>query len=259
MLGAVSLAKLFCSVALTVFSDGRYKRNITENVPGLKFINKLRPVTYHLNVHDIDKKLRVTEDKLTAGEADKKEKQLYTGFVAQEVEKAANEIGYDFSGVSKPENDSDFYGIRYTDFIMPLVKSVQELSKQNDSLKETNASLQSQMNEMKAVIKKLADKEDIDISSTSINASLSSASLAQNIPNPYNHTTSIAYNLPAKFSSAQIVVTDITGKTLKTVNVSGQGKGVLHLDASILSAGYYNYSLMVDGKLIDTKRMILAK
>jgi trimeric autotransporter adhesin len=255
MLGAASLAKLFCSVALTVFSDGRYKRNVTENVPGLVFINKLRPVTYHLNVHDIDKKLRVTEDKLTAGEADKKEKQLYTGFVAQEVEKAAKEIGYDFSGVSKPENDSDFYGIRYTDFIMPLVKSVQELSQQNDSLKVVNASMQSQINEMKAAIQMLADKEGVNINS----ASVTSASLQQNVPNPYNHSTSIAYNLPEQFSSAQIMVTDISGKVLKVISVSGKGKGVLNLDASSLSSGTYNYSLVIDGKLIDTKKMISIK
>ena len=259
MLGAASLAKLFCSVALTVFSDGRYKKNITENVPGLNFINKLRPVTYHLNVHDIDKKLRVTEDKLTSGEADKKEKTLYTGFVAQEVEKAANEIGYDFSGVSKPENDSDFYGIRYTDFIMPLVKSVQELSAQNDSLKATNASLQTQINSMNAAIQMLAGKAGVNISDATVNASVSSASLEQNVPNPYNSSTSISYTLPQQFSSAQIIITDIFGKTLKTIPVSGQGKGVLHLDASSLSAGMYNYTLLVDGKLIGSRKMILAK
>jgi hypothetical protein len=260
MLGAASLAKLFCSVALTVFSDGRYKRNITENVPGLSFINKLRPVTYHLNVHDIDNKLRITEDKLTAGEVAKKEKVLYTGFVAQEVERAAKEIGYDFSGVSKPANDSDFYGIRYTDFIMPLVKAVQELSAKNDSLVQANASIQSQMNTMQNEIQMLADKAGVNISGANsqqatINSSLSSASIEQNVPNPYNHSTSIAYHLPAGNSSAQIVVTDYTGKILKTINVSGQGKGVLHLDASTLSAGAYNYSFYVNGKLIDSKKM----
>ncbi|HYJ62907.1 MAG TPA: T9SS type A sorting domain-containing protein [Parafilimonas sp.] len=132
---------------------------------------------------------------------------------------------------------------------------MQQLSKQNDSLKEINTSLQSQMNDMRAAIQMLADKEGVNISS----ASVSSASLQQNVPNPYNRTTSIAYNLPSKFSSAQIVVTDITGKTLKTVNVSGQGKGILHLDASTLASGSYNYSLYVDRKLIGSKKMILSK
>lgn len=264
MLGAASLAKLFCSVALTVFSDGRYKNNIREDVPGLAFINKLRPVTYHLNVHSIDNVLRVKEDKLTAGEADKKEKQVYSGFVAQEVEKAAKEIGYDFSGVSKPENDSDFYGLRYTDFIMPLVKAVQELSAKNDSLVQVNASLQTQMKEMQAAIQMLANKEGVNISSmsnspVSTTISLSSATLAQNVPNPYNHTTTIAYTLPATFTTAQLLITDEMGKTIKSVNVSGHGPGVLHLDASTLSSGTYNYSLYINGKLIDTKKMVLLQ
>ncbi|MEP6683287.1 MAG: T9SS type A sorting domain-containing protein, partial [Parafilimonas sp.] len=158
-----------------------------------------------------------------------------------------------------PENDGDFYALNYSAFVVPLVKSVQELSKQNDSLKEINASMQSQINDMKTAIQKIANKEGVDVSSATVNSLITSAALAQNVPNPYNHTTSIAYNLPTTFSTAQIVVTDNAGKVLKTVNVSGQGKGVLHLDASSLAAGAYNYSLYIDGRMIDTRKMILSK
>ena len=35
-------------------SDGRYKKNVKENVPGLAFINKLRPVTYNLDATGLD-------------------------------------------------------------------------------------------------------------------------------------------------------------------------------------------------------------
>lgn len=38
------------------------------------------------------------------------EKIKFTGFIAQEVEAAAEKIGYDFSGVDKPANDKSFYG-----------------------------------------------------------------------------------------------------------------------------------------------------
>ncbi len=256
-LGAPSLAQLACSVALSVLSDGRYKRNINENVPGLKFINKLRPVTYNLNVHDLDKKLGVKEDKLTAAAADDKEKKLYTGFVAQDVEKVANEIGYNFSGVSKPQNDSDFYMLRYSDFVVPLVKAVQQLSAQNDSLKQSEKSLQSQLEEMKATIQMLVEKTGVNTSSSNI--TLSGASLQQNIPNPYNQTTTIRYTLPQQFTSAQIIVTDITGRAVKQISVSGSGQGSLQINARTLSSGTYNYSLIVDGKFIDTKKMILSK
>ena len=55
-----------------------------------------------------------------------KEKIIYSGFIAQEVEKAAREAGYDFSGVDKPKNEKDLYGLRYADFVVPLVKAIQE-------------------------------------------------------------------------------------------------------------------------------------
>ena len=42
----------------TNFSDGRYKRNVKENVPGLAFINKLKPVTYTLDINAIEKNWR---------------------------------------------------------------------------------------------------------------------------------------------------------------------------------------------------------
>jgi hypothetical protein len=57
-----------------------------------------------------------------------------SGFIAQEVEKAANEMGFVFSGIDKPQNENGLYGLRYAEFVVPLVKAVQELSKQNEEL-----------------------------------------------------------------------------------------------------------------------------
>ena len=65
--------------------------------------------------------------------------------------------------------------------------------------------------------------------------------------------------MPQQFSSAKIIITDKSGKALKEINVSGSGKGSVNVDASTLSAGAYQYSLYVDGKLIDTKQMVLLK
>ena len=41
------------AVDWTTFSDGRFKKNMKENVPGLEFINGLRPLTYTLDVTGI--------------------------------------------------------------------------------------------------------------------------------------------------------------------------------------------------------------
>ena len=72
------------------FSDGRYKQDIKENVKGLEFIMKLRPITYRLNVNSLSQRLKENNGEewgaqMKAAMADK-EKMVMTGFVAQEVE-----------------------------------------------------------------------------------------------------------------------------------------------------------------------------
>src|SRR5436305_14302626 len=87
------------------------------------------------------------EESIKAKEAIK-----YSGFVAQEVEDAARKLNYDFSGVHKPANDKDVYGLSYAEFVVPLVKAVQELSKMNDVKDAKINDLQKQIDELKAMI-----------------------------------------------------------------------------------------------------------
>ncbi len=115
----------------TNVSDGRFKKDITESVPGLDFITKLRPVTYHLDMQSIAAYLHTADNARSAGAEAVKGGMLQTGFIAQEVEKSAQELGFDFSGVDAPKNEGDFYGLRYAEFTVPLVKAVQELNAKN--------------------------------------------------------------------------------------------------------------------------------
>jgi hypothetical protein len=247
----------------TNISDGRVKKNIKENVPGLAFINKLKPVTYNLDLDAADKIMAVPAAKDKDGklltkqvsQADiaarqAKQQVVYTGFVAQDVEKAAKGLNYDFSGVDAAKSDKDLYGLRYNDFIMPLVKAVQELSKENDELKSRLEKLEAAMN---------TRQSNVTSAQSSQIATISSASVEQNKPNPFNRSTTINYTLPQQFSSAKIVITDKSGNTLKEIKVSGATKGGVNVDASTLSSGTYQYSFYVDGKLISSKQMVLIK
>jgi hypothetical protein len=114
-------------------SDGRFKQNVKENVPGLNFIKLLRPVTYTVDVNAVNKKLGIPVSNIDQRSAEAKSKEMHTGFIAQEVEAAAKQLNYDFNGVDAPKNAADMYGIRYAKFVVPLVKAVQELSDQNDA------------------------------------------------------------------------------------------------------------------------------
>jgi trimeric autotransporter adhesin len=116
-------------VNFTAASDARFKRNINSNVPGLDFISRLNPVTY---TWDIDAFCWHTGESLVENLAANRAEAsaiVYTGFLAQEFEAAANEIGYNFSGVVSPKNEHDNYGLRYAEFTVPLVKAVQEQQK----------------------------------------------------------------------------------------------------------------------------------
>lgn len=133
------------------------------------------------------------------------------------------------------------------DFVVPLVKAVQELSKMNDDKDARIDDLQKQINEAKAMI------------TGNTAQPTSNALMAQNIPNPFTLSTRVDYELPQKYSSARIIVTDKTGEALKQINVSGQGKGSVNIDAAMFAAGTYQYSLYVDEKLISTKQMVLVR
>jgi trimeric autotransporter adhesin len=152
-----------------------------------------------------------------------------------------------------------------------LVKAVQELSKINndktstiDSLKKNNQDLNSKVDALADEVTQL--KNLVYLFSKNRNKGQqyrvdlsNAASLEQNVPNPFASTTTIAYNLPQKFSSAQIIITDKNGKSLKQLTLSGACKGNINVNASTLAAGAYTYSLHVDGKLIDSKQMGLLK
>jgi hypothetical protein len=144
-------------VGWSVISDGRVKKNIKEDIPGLSFITSLRPVTYNINTAAIEsiQQARISEIEKTAKQPAKtlsaqmaaayqaKEKIVYTGFVAQEVEQAAKNLHYNFNGVDLPKNENDLYALRYESFVVPLVKSVQELASQSNLLIDSTMSLKS--------------------------------------------------------------------------------------------------------------------
>ncbi|MEP7168008.1 MAG: tail fiber domain-containing protein [Bacteroidota bacterium] len=248
----------------TNISDGRYKKNIKENVPGLEFINKLRPVTYNLDARGLDVFLHKNNKEELSAEAKsvhekalaEKAKIINTGFIAQEVEAAAKELGYDFSGVDAAKNENDVYGLRYAEFVVPLVKAVQEL---NEKLKSDVRSLKSENEKQNQRIEKLEAMLSSNRNSSSLNNSIaSSPSLQQNQPNPFNEKSEITFSVGENAVSAWLILRDLQGKELKKINVNGAREQRLNFNAKEFSAGAYTYSLEIDGKTIDTKLMMVT-
>jgi hypothetical protein len=266
--GNNSVSSIGGQVGWTTGSDKRIKKNIRTDVPGLDFINRLQPVTYNLDLDALDALLNNTkkssrdesEQPLSQELADiekkareAQEKRIQTGFIAQDVEETAKSIGYDFSGVDVDE--TGFYGLRYAEFVVPLVKAVQELSEQNERLQALVESLQ-----VKDADSALLRSGNTAESTTGLqDVANSGAYLQQNAPNPFTQSTQIKYYLPATVKTAYLCIYDLQGAQLKQTVIQERGEGAQTLYGSELKAGIYLYALIADGQEVDTKRMILTK
>lgn len=160
-IGNSSVTCIGGQVSWSNYSDARIKTNIQEDVAGLDFVMKLRPVTYHFDKDAQDKINGIVDSAKYESKYDI-EKIKFTGFIAQEVEEASKSVGYDFSGVHKPVNEKDLYSIAYAEFVVPLVKATQEqqviIETQEDKileLEQENIEIMQQLNSLQEQINNL--------------------------------------------------------------------------------------------------------
>lgn len=89
--------------------------------------------------------------------------------------------------------------------------------------------------------------------------------LYQNYPNPFNPKTIIRYSLPRPSEGGgqkvKLVIFDITGKEITMLVNEEQTAGEYQADWDALgfASGIYFYSLIIDNKVIETKKMIFIK
>lgn len=135
---------IYCTGNFVDQSDVRSKNTIIDSDLGLDFINKLRPVSYFKNAH---KKIGILDDN---GDYLRDEndnivydilpgKRRHYGLIAQEVRQVISDIGktsFDFSGWGQhdPDDPESEQTLTYTEFIAPIIKSLQELSAKVDEL-----------------------------------------------------------------------------------------------------------------------------
>jgi len=248
-IGNYTINSIRAYAQLTTISDERMKKNVKANIPGLAFINKLQPVTYNWD-WDATRKLQNTTV------SPPQDSRPTTGFIAQDVEKAAKSIGYDFSGIDIDNSENALYGLRYSEFIVPLVKAVQELSEMNNTQGSAIALLQQQVETLTQLVNKLTGG---NTNLAPVYDNVTDASLGQNYPNPSIQSTTIVYTLPSVFSSAKIVIIDTSGKIFKEIPISKSGTNSISVETLSLPAGTYYYSLWVDNRTISTKKMIVKK
>ncbi|MCU0372914.1 MAG: T9SS type A sorting domain-containing protein [Ignavibacteria bacterium] len=101
----------------------------------------------------------------------------------------------------------------------------------------------------------------IEVGITKINETAESFNLYQNYPNPFNPVTTIEFSVP-KAGNVSLRIYDMNGREA-SVPLNGNrlqpGKYSQSVNGAGLSSGVYFYSLIFEGKVIDTKKMILLK
>lgn len=157
-------------------SDARFKFNIhDDDVPGLSFINQLRPVSYQFDARKFDEYVMqlmpdsVRQKRMAGVDYSKSSERIMTGFLAQEVEQVCHELNFSFSGLHVPENDADNYGLAYGSFVPLLVKAVQEQQAQIDDLKKENESFKSSLSDINSLRSEVAALKAMIMASNSEN------------------------------------------------------------------------------------------
>ena len=99
----------------------------------MSFINDLSPRKYR-KLHPADWAEEIREERYKTGERDEfDDAKVWDGLIAQEVKAAVDKSGTTFSGWSVDTNGKQ--GIQYSALVVPLIKAVQELSAEFESLK----------------------------------------------------------------------------------------------------------------------------
>ena len=133
--------------------------------------------------------------------------------------------------------------INYVEMIPLLVQSINELKSELAELKGTSSK--------KAKAQTTAIEETV--------SDIDMVRMDQNKPNPFSESTVISLNIPDKAQTANIFIYDMSGKQVQNIAVSERGETNITVYASDLSAGMYIYTLVVDGKVAVTRRMIVSK
>lgn len=153
-LGDTNITHIEGKVQFTAASDQRLKENIAPLSDGSNFIMKLRPVSYRMK-----------------NSADTR---YNWGFIAQDVEAL---LGTDNAMLTIGGDSERTLGLRYTDFIAPLVKTVQEQQTTITDLEQKNRELEAKNRELQQAM----EREDSKLKAQMANLKAGFDSLLQKV------------------------------------------------------------------------------
>lgn len=206
-------------------SDKKLKEEIQDEENILEKVMELNAVTYKFKKND---QLNLPDE-------------LQHGFLAQDIEAVFPELVRTikkpiFGEDNKIIDEYEYKVVNYTGLISVLTSSIQELN-------EKVVALENEKSKKEAIEETLNEIEETDFS------------MEQNIPNPFDSKATIRYALPSN-AKASITIFDMTGKYIREYDLKEQ-KGQLIINSNDIGKGMFIYSLVSQGKIIITKKMIV--
>lgn len=238
------------------FSDRRLKKNIRPFEDGLETLLRIDPVRFQYN-----------------GRLNTSDKQEEIGIIAQDIQKVAPYMVDDFEHQDAKGRKENYLLYNSNALFYILVNSIKtvhqnsidqektitEQTKYIHQLQKKYSDLEKQMTMLAQQIKQLADTKDRFAEEANHTIVLQeTAVLSQNEPNPFYHFTNINYTIPNGIQRAMLRISNASGKVLKEHHLNKVGQGQIQIKTTHFPVGTYYYSLILDGQLFETKRMILV-
>nr|MBK9653843.1 tail fiber domain-containing protein [Bacteroidota bacterium] len=192
------------------------------------------------------------------------------GLIAQDLEKVFPELvsnsihPADFNPETneKISDEVSYKGVNYIGLIPVLIQAIKEqqteieklqnIKTENAELKVEVANLSKQMEDIKKSISAMKQSNNTEIKKDE-------AYLEQNTPNPFSEEAVIKYFVPNNADKVTIAVYDYKNRLVASYPITGKGNLELTISTEPFTSGTYMYELIVDGKKIDSKKMVVTK
>ena len=231
-IGHTSPSSIGGQVGWTNLSDGRFKKEIRFDVPGLELIMGLQPVSYYIDYPKLHQFL-FAEDNDEGGRLDAANRLISevtskrtVGFLAQDVEQMLVSKQWNFHIINEAKNNRDYFSIDYGKFTLPLIVSIQEL---NHKIRLSESTLQYH----KLILTRLL------IEDGRFN---SQADLLTDHSADFADLTDVIQGLNA--SSGELVIYDRNGKSVLSADIEKLANYNFPIEDLNLNIGVYTYVLL---------------
>ena len=234
--GNVDVVGTLTATTVTQTSDYRLKENIRQLEDGnLSKLMDMNVVKYRFKNYEVNVGDTVSVPHYAFDKDNHLLKSDHYGLIAQELKEIYPELVV--------EGADGYLSINYMEIIPLLIKSVQELKSELDAINDNPSHAPIRTSGTTQVQNQLAIQ----------------ASLFQNNPNPFTENTTVRCIIPTGISKAVLYLYDMNGRQIDSMPITERGDVSLTIEGSSLEAGIYLYSLITDGTVVDTKRLILTK